>query len=381
MRAAAWAQLIVLVTAIPALAQGPAGGDPPRTTTAAAGQSEAAAPAVDASRLGVSMKRIQKGLRVSEARERRSADGLKLEYQVQVYGEAPRIDIIKDFDIGRRARSSKGAHSRQFLNHWTPQAFRSPRVPISSMAGWALVQIAKRADKSKCEREIADALAGDAGRAGAGAALLAVTRSRPPAAVRRTAAATGPRAGTGLRPGPREQAVHRLFVDRPRVVVDVEPDVPRDDVRGHFWAWARRSHDSPRGGRRRSRRWPRARDRRPAPAPRKVAADGDRRQRQQASHARLPDLAEIAQQHQALRLVGEATFVDEQAAVDLAAEDGVLDPVSAWPPSRTARAAAAAAPPSSARPEWRCGRRPRVARGRPGWADAEAAAPPARSRA
>jgi hypothetical protein len=157
MRAVAWAQLIVLVTAIPALAQGPAGGDPPRTTTAAAGQSEAAAPAVDASRLGVSMTRIQKGLRASEARERRSADGLKLEYQVQVYGESPRLDIIKDFDIGRRAPLKYGAPTHaEFLSHWTPQAFRSPRLPLSSMAGWALVQIAKRADKSKCEREIAE---------------------------------------------------------------------------------------------------------------------------------------------------------------------------------------------------------------------------------
>ena len=156
MRAAAWAQLIVLVAAMPALAQAQAASRQPPATVGASGDTPAAQ-AVDASRLGVSMSRIQKGLRVSEARERRSTDGLKLEYQVQVYGEAPRIDIIQDFDIGRRAPLQYGAPAHaDFLNQWTPQAFRSPRVPLSSMAGWALAQIARRSDKSKCEQEIAE---------------------------------------------------------------------------------------------------------------------------------------------------------------------------------------------------------------------------------
>ncbi len=113
---------------------------------------------IDASKLGVSMNRIRRGLRVSEAREEASSDSpLKLNYQVQVYGAAPRIDIIQDFDIGKRAPLQYGAPTHQdFINQWTPQAYRAPRMPISSLAGWALFQMVKRNDKSKCEQEIAD---------------------------------------------------------------------------------------------------------------------------------------------------------------------------------------------------------------------------------
>ncbi len=113
---------------------------------------------IDASKLGVSMSRIRRGLRISEAREEASSDSpLKLNYQVQVYGAAPRIDIIQDFDIGKRAPLQYGAPTHQdFINQWTPQAYRSPRMPISSLAGWALFQMVKRNDKSKCEQEIAD---------------------------------------------------------------------------------------------------------------------------------------------------------------------------------------------------------------------------------
>ncbi len=114
-------------------------------------------PVVDATRLGVSLSRIRKGLRVSEAREQASGTPLKLEYQVQVYGVAPKFDILQDFDISRNAPLQYGAPTHQdFLNQWTPQAYRSPRWPVGALAGWALSQVARRADKSKCEQAIAE---------------------------------------------------------------------------------------------------------------------------------------------------------------------------------------------------------------------------------
>lgn len=104
------------------------------------------------------MSRIQRGLRQSEAREASSSSSpLRLEYQIQVFGTAPRLNFLQDFDYSPTAPLSYGAPTHnEFLNHWTPQAYRSPPANFGALAGWALFQLAKRADKSKCEQEIAD---------------------------------------------------------------------------------------------------------------------------------------------------------------------------------------------------------------------------------
>lgn len=154
MKAGLLTLLLVAATAGPALAQAP--GEPV-AADAAAPSASASEPAVDTAKLGISMSRIQRGLRVSQAREQSSADGLKLEYQIQVFGKAPRIDIIQDFDIGPQAPLQYGAPTHnEFVNLWTPQAYRSPGIPFSSVAAWAVGALAKRADKSKCEQELAD---------------------------------------------------------------------------------------------------------------------------------------------------------------------------------------------------------------------------------
>ena len=96
MRAAALALLLAVAVA-PAHAQAP-------VATESAGALAAPAPSsspaqLDASKLGISMSRIQRGLRMSEAREQSASTPLKLEFQVQVFGTAPRVDFIEDFDI------------------------------------------------------------------------------------------------------------------------------------------------------------------------------------------------------------------------------------------------------------------------------------------
>jgi hypothetical protein len=161
MRAAAVAAVMAVTLVVPALAQTPTpetgGGSAVAAGAPPAAQSDAQAPPVDATKLGVSMSRIKRGLRLSEAREQTSGSPLKLEYQIQVFGTAPRIDVLGDFDIRGGAPLSYGAPTHSdFVNQWTPQAYRSPRVPLSSLAGWALFQMVKRSDKSKCEQEIAE---------------------------------------------------------------------------------------------------------------------------------------------------------------------------------------------------------------------------------
>lgn len=143
--------LCIVMSASPALGQ--TAGE-----TAPVPESKAAEPLpVDPSRMGISLERIVKGLRFEEMRERKTDSPLNLEFQVQVFGTAPRIDILGDYDIGKDGPLPYGAPTHQdFLNHLTPQAYRSPTVPISSVALWAITQLMQRSSKSKCEQEIAE---------------------------------------------------------------------------------------------------------------------------------------------------------------------------------------------------------------------------------
>jgi hypothetical protein len=152
MRSGVLALLMAVAVVAPARAQAPVPAEPaePQATTQAETN-------VDATKLGVSMSRIQKGLRISETRERSSGSPFKLEYQIQVFGLAPRFNVLEDFDIGKAAPLSYGAPTHaDFIRQWTPQAYRSPRWPVGALAGWAFMQVAQKAEKSKCEQEIAD---------------------------------------------------------------------------------------------------------------------------------------------------------------------------------------------------------------------------------
>ena len=153
----ATAMTVSLQAQRPAPAEGSSGREPSdaRAADAQAAPASPDAP-VDATKLGVSMSRIRKGLRVTESRQTASSTPLKIEYQLQVFGAAPRIDILQDFNISPYAPLSYGAPTHNdFITQWTPQAFRSPVAPLSSIGLWALGQVAKRSQKSKCEEEIA----------------------------------------------------------------------------------------------------------------------------------------------------------------------------------------------------------------------------------
>jgi hypothetical protein len=109
---------------------------------------------IDATKLGVSLSRIEKGLRVQPSTETQSGNAIRLNFQVQVYGTAPRIDLFKDFDpVGGPDRYGAPSHS-QMVQYWTPQEFSSPVMPISAIA-WALGKyVWGQAKKSQCEEEI-----------------------------------------------------------------------------------------------------------------------------------------------------------------------------------------------------------------------------------
>jgi hypothetical protein len=157
MKAAALALLLTAPVAAPAQAQAPAPDVEGGPAAQAAAPAQGATPVVDTSKLGVSVSRIQRGLRLSETRVQSSGTPFKLEYQIQVFGTAPRLDVIKDFDISPTAPLSYGAPTHSdFVRQWTPQAYRSPRWPLGALAGWAFQQVTQKAEKSKCEEEIAN---------------------------------------------------------------------------------------------------------------------------------------------------------------------------------------------------------------------------------
>jgi hypothetical protein len=138
--------LLLAGAALPAWAQDAAPRKPAPTET----------PAIDATKLGVSLSRIQKGLRTAETKAKTNPDGLRLEFNVQVYGTAPRIEFLKDVDLMYGPVPGTAPTHREFVEMVTPPIYRTPVVPISAFATWAAKWMADRSKKSQCEEEIAN---------------------------------------------------------------------------------------------------------------------------------------------------------------------------------------------------------------------------------
>lgn len=146
MRVLTLAALLLSLTA-PAWAQGQ--DAPP---------AQAAETPVDPNKFGVSLKRIEKGLRLSELREKDKQDGtaFRLEYQIQVYGMAPKIDVLQGVDLLNGPVPGSAPSHRQFIEHVTPQIYRTPGLPLSAGLFWLANQFWENSKKSRCEEEIAN---------------------------------------------------------------------------------------------------------------------------------------------------------------------------------------------------------------------------------
>ena len=98
--------------------------------------SAATPPSVNVERLPVSLSRIQRALRESAEREERN--GLNIRYIIDVYGTAPRIDILDPkTDNLRVGPVPYGAPThQQMLEIMTPQEFRAPVMDFSALMRW-----------------------------------------------------------------------------------------------------------------------------------------------------------------------------------------------------------------------------------------------------
>jgi hypothetical protein len=114
------------------------------------------APAIDVSKMGVSLDRIRRELTPASS-ESISANGLKLNIRVDVFGQAPPLDLVpKDFSLTYGPVPRSAPTHREHIEFVTPQEFRAPAVPIYGLAIWAAQKLAERSKKAQCEQEIAD---------------------------------------------------------------------------------------------------------------------------------------------------------------------------------------------------------------------------------
>lgn len=97
---------------------------------------------MDVGKLPVNLERIGRQLRQAEAREQRGA-GLNLQYFVDVYGQAPRIELFAPTENLLNGPVPYGAPThRQMIEAVTPQEYRAPAADFSALLRWL-------ADKSK----------------------------------------------------------------------------------------------------------------------------------------------------------------------------------------------------------------------------------------
>lgn len=111
---------------------------------------------IDATKLGVSLPRIQKALRMAESKDKSLGEGLRLDISIQVFGTAPRVEIFKDADLFGGPVPGTAPTHQEYLHFVTPQIYRTPGVPISALAVAAAQWFWQRSKKSRCEEEIAN---------------------------------------------------------------------------------------------------------------------------------------------------------------------------------------------------------------------------------
>ena len=110
---------------------------------------------IDVTKLGVSLSRIQRGLFIAESREKQGGSAMHLEFNVQVYGKSPKIEVLKGLDLFNVPVPGTSPTHRQVLEHLTPQIYRTPSMPVSALAMWAAQHFWEKSKKTRCEEEIA----------------------------------------------------------------------------------------------------------------------------------------------------------------------------------------------------------------------------------
>jgi hypothetical protein len=90
---------------------------------------------VDVTKLPVNLARIQRQLQQTSGSEQR--DGLNLRYVVDVYGQAPRIELFAPAPNLMTGPTPYGAPThRQMIEAVTPQEYRAPAADFGALFRW-----------------------------------------------------------------------------------------------------------------------------------------------------------------------------------------------------------------------------------------------------
>ena len=90
---------------------------------------------VDVTRLPIDLAKVTRQLRQSPASE--SRNGLHIRYTIDVYGQAPRIELFTRQDNLATGPVPYGAPThREFLEHVTPIEYRAPIMDFSALIRW-----------------------------------------------------------------------------------------------------------------------------------------------------------------------------------------------------------------------------------------------------
>lgn len=90
---------------------------------------------VDVKRLPIDLTKVTRELRQSAASELRT--GLNIRYRVEVYGQAPRIELFTKQDNLAYGPAPYGAPThRDMIEHVTPQEYRAPYADIGNLIRW-----------------------------------------------------------------------------------------------------------------------------------------------------------------------------------------------------------------------------------------------------
>jgi len=90
---------------------------------------------VDVKRLPIDLRKVTRELRQSTATQSRG--GLNIRYRVDVYGQAPRIELFTKQDNLEYGPAPYGAPThRDMIEHVTPQEYRAPYADIGNLIRW-----------------------------------------------------------------------------------------------------------------------------------------------------------------------------------------------------------------------------------------------------
>lgn len=109
---------------------------------------------LNAGAMGISLSRIARRLDAESQARSEGVSPLKLEYHIDVYGNAPQLRFFTGQDLIYGAVPGSAPTHRDMLNLVTPQAFRSPRVDFLSLLAGAAMYGAKKAQQWNYDREL-----------------------------------------------------------------------------------------------------------------------------------------------------------------------------------------------------------------------------------